>query len=155
MGAPRIASTIDTSLPVANQRAVSTETALERPVVFTGAQMKDHEFSAKQFTALSLQVAQVTKAHRSHPEQAPMTFKNVLCDVGGAKVLLHHGFGRYADFTVVNWKSLPLPSGPTTQAPRLVCDVEEAVATRRTDSHFLCLNSYVAGVASIRVYPGA
>ncbi len=152
---PRIATTIDTALPVENQRAQNAVVTVARPVVFTGAQMKDHEFAAKQLTALSLQLADVAKKHGSHPEQAPITFKNVLCDVGGAKIVLHHGFGRNAEYLVTKWTSLDLPAAATVTMPNLVCDEKEAAATRRTDPNHLCLNSFVAGVANIRVYPGA
>ncbi len=153
-GLTRIASSIDLGQPIALQKAKSTVAALPRPVQFTEAQVADSKTLVKQLHAMQLEIAQTSHAVRAHPEQAPVTFRNVPCGVSGAKVTLRHGFGVYADFIVVNWKSTVLPAAATATGPSLVSDVEEAVATRGTDSNTLVLNSYVAGVATIRVFPG-
>ncbi len=153
-GAARIASRIDLSKPLADQRAKSTTETAERPVVFTESQLQDTSQLAKQLTALSLQMAQITQAQRSHPEQAPLTFENVECGDSGDKVVLHHNFGRFAECVVTSWKSYPLPAAATVLGHSLVSDIEEAPSTRRTDENKLALRSYVAGVATIRVYAG-
>ncbi len=120
MAGTRIAARIDLSLPVASQKAVSTTTALARPVVFTAAQFEDKDFTAKQMTAVTTQLAQVTHAQRSHPEQAPMTFDNVKCGQGGARVSLHHGFGRHAEYTVTKWKAYTIRVVSSTDATPIV-----------------------------------
>ncbi len=121
---------------------------------FTEAQVADTKVLVKQLHSMQLEIAQTSHAVRAHPEQAPVTFRNVTCGDSGTKLILHHGFGTYADFIVVNWKSTVLPAAAAVAGPSLVSDVEEAATTRRTDSNTLCLNSYVAGVATIRVFPG-
>ncbi len=148
MAGPRIASVIDLSQPLASQKPTSVSAALAKPVVFTAAQMKDPEFAAKQLVAVSTQIAQVTHAHRAHPEQAPVTFHNVLCGDSGDKTTLHHNFGRHADFIVTMWKG-----GATAAGHSLVCDEFDAAGTVVTDANKISFRSYVIGTANIRVYP--
>ncbi len=144
---PKVASVIDLSQPLANQKPVTVTAPLAKPVVFTADQMKDHNFSAKQLTAMSTQIAQVTQAHRAHPERAPITFQNVICGDSQTKTTLHHNFGRRADFIVVMWKG-----AGTTAGASLVCDEDDA-ADVVTDNNKISLRSAVAGKANIRVYP--
>lgn len=153
MGRPLVASTIDLSVPIAQQKPTSSSASLNRPVQFTKEHLKDEDFLPRQLTNMQQEIARTTLAQRSHPEQAPVTFKNVVCPAGG-KVVLAHNFGRYADYIVVKWKSAPLPAVATATGHSLVCDEEEALTTRRTTEDVLCLNSNVAGVANIRVFPG-
>ncbi len=148
MATPRIASTIDLLTP--NAKAVSTTTALAKPVQITKDQLTDPDEHAKQLNAMNLVVAQVSQAQRAHPEQAPITFKNVTCGTGGTKTKpLGHGFGRHAEYIVTKWKG----SG-TTAGHSLVCDEDDG-ATAITNDDTICFRSYVAGTANIRVYPGA
>ncbi len=152
---PRVASSIDLSQPLGFQRPASVVVTLSRPVQFTKEQVTNPEFLTKQLTAMHQELAQNSHAQRSHPEQAPMTFHNVVCGTSGAKVVLPHGFNRHVDYLIVNWKSAPLPASATVTLYNLVCDEEEASTTRQTSTTVLALNSWVAGVATIRVFPRA
>ncbi len=120
MAAVRIASRINLLLPLESQRAKSTTAAVERPVVFTTSQLQDDTQHVKQLQALSQQVAQITQAHRSHPEQAPITFDNVSCGQGGSRVRLHHGFGVNAEYTVTKWKAYVIRISSSTDATPIV-----------------------------------
>lgn len=147
---PRIASIIDVSLPLAQQKPISATTALPRPVMFTKEQVLDTEQHVKQLHSLQMEIHHVSQAHRSHPEQAPVTFKNVTCGTAGAKIYLPHGFGRHADYQVVRWRG-----ATTTVAYILVCDEDDTGVVPGTTNDVLCLRSYAAGKATIRVWPGA
>ncbi len=143
-----VASTIDVGLPIALQRPITTTATLARPVLMTVEQLKDDTQVVKQFNALQTEVHLVSLETRSHPEQAPVTFKNVACGTAGTKVTLQHNFGRNADFMVVKWKGVSTVVGPS-----LVCDEDDASAVLTTKD-MLALRSYVAGVATIRIWPG-
>ncbi len=144
--APSLASSIDLSVAISLQRPTASVAPLIRPVIFTKEQLQSPDLHVKQLNALHLLVAQVTQAHRSHPEQAPITFKNVTCGAGGALVVLPHGFGRNAEYIVTKWKGAATVGGHS-----LVCDEDDATPT--TTKTTLALRSYVAGKANIRVYP--
>ena len=148
MPASRVASTIDAGLPLAQQKPTVSVGPI-RPTRITEADVGKPDILAKQMNALHLEVAQATQAVRAHPEQAPVTFKNVVCGTAGAKLYLQHNFGRFADFVTVKWAG----SGTTT-APILVSDELDG-ATANTSANILVLRSYVAGTATIRLFPGA
>lgn len=149
MARNRIAARIDLSLPTTQQRPVSTTTTLAKPVRITEAQVSDPEVLAKQLNNMNEALAAATQAQRSHPEQAPVTFSNVVCGVGGTKIVLGHNFNANAEYIVVKWKG-----ATTADGHRLVCD-EDDVTGSVTDKNTLALRSYVRGTATIRVYPGA
>ncbi len=153
MSAPRVASTIDFSLPATAATFKSTSVPVERPVQITESQIGDKVVLCRQLNAMNLALAQTSHAQRSHPEQAPITFKNVVCGASGDKVILSHGFNSAVEYKVVLWRSRPLPAAATVAGDSLVCDLEEAPTTRKTTPHTLALNSYVAGMANIRVWP--
>lgn len=150
MSAPRVASVIDLSLPVDQQKAVVATTPLNRPLQFTKEQVADPAMLTKQLQALHQEVAQTTQAVRSHPEQAPITFNNVVCGIGGTKVVLQHGFGAFADYVVTRW------SGDGTNALYSLTSDERdlPVTDRLTNKNTLALRSFVAGTANIRVFKG-
>lgn len=146
---PRIASVIDLSLPVKSQKATTTTRPLLRPVQFTEAQIKDPTFLTKQLVSMHQELSNTTQAVRSHPEQAPVTFKNIACPTGGAKITLVHNFGAYADYIVTRWSG-----DGVTFGPNFVSD-EKDVTGSLTTANQLVLHSFTAGTATIRVFPGA
>lgn len=153
MGTPRIASAIDLSVPATLRKAVSTGAALTKPIRISKETIQDHEELSNILTGMQLELTSSTAAQRSHPEQAPITFKNVVCGVSDTKVILPHNFGRNAEYIVTKWKGVG-----TTAMFVLVCDEDDAAAPGVpvvTDKNTLALRSRVAGIASIRVYPGA
>ena len=153
MGTPKLASAIDTSLPLAAQKAISTGTALARPIRITKETVQDPEELSNILSGMQSEISTSGATARSHPEQAPITFKNVTCGVSNAKVVLAHNFGRNAEYIVTKWKGLN-----TTAMFILICDEDDVASPGVpvvTDKNTLALKSQVAGIANIRVYPGA
>lgn len=148
MNKPRVASTIDLSVPVKDQKAVTAIAPMTRPVQFTEQQAEDPKTLARQLTMLHQELVNTTQAVRAHPEQAPITFKNVKCPASGEKVTLTHNFGSFADFIVVKWAG-----AGTVTCPILVSDESDGDSALTTANQ-LVLRSYVAGTATIRVFPG-
>ena len=148
MTTPRLASTIDLSLPVDRQRPVTPLTTLARPIRIDAETVKDPEELSNILSGMQLEISSSGASQRSHPEQAPVTFKNVLCGVGGAKVVLAHNFGRNAEYQITKWKGLG-----TTALYSLICDEDDG-APAITDGNKLALRSYVSGKANIRIWPG-
>lgn len=94
---------------------------------------------------MQAELDQTTQAARSHPIQAPFTFRNVSCGSSG-KVRLSHNFGRFVDFLVIRW------AGASTSAgPGLVSDELDGAAAL-SDLNNLYLKSSVVGVANIMVF---
>lgn len=141
----RLASVIDHS---ASQRVARSVTAtLARPVQLTEAHVKNPSVLVKQLTNLQQELAASTQVQRSHPEQTLITFEKVVCGISGAKVRIAHNFGVFADFIVTHWSG-------ASGGHSLVSDLDDASAVE-TDENTLVLRSYVAGIATIRVYQGA
>ncbi len=148
-GIVRLAARIDASdLTVKPQ----TVTVPIRMVRITAADVSDPSAVAMQMTHLHDAITKATLPARSHPEQGPMTFERVICGVSGAKVQIPHNLNKPVEYIITKWSSRPLPAAATAAGPSLVSDEQEAVTTRRTDANNLWLKSYVAGMATIRVY---
>ncbi len=142
--ANRVAYRIDVSK--AAPRFVAAVAAVPNPVQFTVEQLDDKPVLCHRLNALQGEMAAITRAQRSHPEQGPMTFDEVPCDASGTPVvILKHNLGHFAEYIVTKWKGAAVVSGPS-----LVCD--EGDAAPLTDANTLVLRSYVAGIASIRVF---
>ncbi len=141
----RLASTIDLAEWAPDSKPKTTTVSLTNPVKFTVEQAKDPTILAHRLNALELGQAENTQVQRSHPEQGPVTFKNVVVGTGGSKVRLQHNRGYFVEFIVTKWAG-----NGVTAAPILVSD--ELDTTPESTVNMLVLRSEVAGTASIRVY---
>lgn len=88
-------------------------------------------------SAVQLTQRAVKDVQRQNP--LPTFFPDLACGSGGATLRLRHGFGRRARWEVVDWKRTT-PGG--THGLERVSD----------DGNLLILASYVAGVATLKVY---
>lgn len=140
---PRIASTVDASATSTKSQSV---TSYIRPVRVGVNEVTDAHALALHLTRVQDSLAEVTQATRSHPIQAPVTFKGLYCPGGGLKVQIAHNLGHLANWIVVSWKGAGVVNGQS-----LVSD--EADATNSlTDVNNLYLRSYAPGTASIMVF---
>ena len=140
----RIAATIDLSLP-APQKPTSLLAALARPVHITEEQARDPAIVARVIAGVQQELADTTQESRS-TFQLELIVRNVACAVGAAKVVVAHGFGRYAYCQVIRW------SGPSTITAPVLVDDRDDTSNVLTDKNTIALRSYVAGTADLRIF---
>ena len=141
----KIGCVIDMSLPASAQKPRALVQPNQKPVRVTEEHVEDKATLARVINGLQDSVAANTLAARAQPMQAPVVLENYVFNATGATnpAVIHHGFGRYARWTVWDWCG-------ASGGPSLVCDrLDTAPITSKT---LLCIKSFVAGTGTLVVF---